>query len=380
MNALRVLFDRQIRLIAVAMMLALAMIIPALASAAQVTERSVALSSASKEATGVTYEVKFTTATSATGFVIDFCSNTPLIGQACTPPPGLSVSAATSADSTKDAVETTANKFVGTKTMTTPGAQTITLAGVTNPDDAGTIYARILTFNSNGEQAYESQTPGAYVDDGSVAIAITDTVGVSGAVLETMLFCVASADITKDCANANANAPVLALGETVGDVVALQAGTISTGSLYTQLSTNAASGAVVWLKSNATGCGGLMRFGSSACDIEPALQTGISEGDSKFGVMTAAAATDPSDAQVGETSGTIQAVPASGYNSSTYALNWASGDATGVTSTYGDQFLNTNNLPVNNKNMQLTFGATINNDTPAGLYSADLSLIATGKF
>jgi hypothetical protein len=30
--------------------------------------------------------------------------------------------------------------------------------------------------------------------------------------------------------------------------------------------------------------------------------------------------------------------------------------------------------------MALTFGASVSNDTPAGLYATDLSLIATGKF
>ena len=73
-------------------------------------------------------------------------------------------------------------------------------------------------------------------------------------------------------------------------------------------------------------------------------------------------------------------VPSAGYSNATYALNWLIGDATGVTSTYGDPFLNTASKPANNQNMTLTFGASVTNDTPAGLYSADLSLIATGKF
>ena len=30
--------------------------------------------------------------------------------------------------------------------------------------------------------------------------------------------------------------------------------------------------------------------------------------------------------------------------------------------------------------MMLTFGVKVTNDTPAGAYSTDLSLIATGKF
>jgi hypothetical protein len=60
-------------------------------------------------------------------------------------------------------------------------------------------------------------------------------------------------------------------------------------------------------------------------------------------------------------------------------MNFVDG-TTGVTSTYGDSLLDTANLPVNNKNVQITFGASVSNLTPAGLYSADLSLIATGKF
>ncbi len=80
--------------------------------------------------------------------------------------------------------------------------------------------------------------------------------------------------------------------------------------------------------------------------------------------------------------GTYQPVALSGYNNSTFALNFTSGanPSTGVTSTFGDPFLDTAGAPANNKNMQLTFGATIADNTPAGAYSTDLSLIATGKF
>lgn len=63
-------------------------------------------------------------------------------------------------------------------------------------------------------------------------------------------------------------------------------------------------------------------------------------------------------------------------------MNFTTGanPASGVTSTYGDQFLTTSGAPALNKNMTLTFGASAANNTPAGSYSADLSLIATGKF
>jgi Na+-transporting NADH:ubiquinone oxidoreductase subunit NqrF len=73
-------------------------------------------------------------------------------------------------------------------------------------------------------------------------------------------------------------------------------------------------------------------------------------------------------------------VSGSGYNSSTYLMNFTSGDSAGVTGPYGDDFLDTNSAPINNMNMDLTFGASISSNTPAGLYTTSLSLIATGKF
>ncbi len=389
MNTVR-LFSRQTKAIAVIAMLLAATILPSLAFAATITTRSIALSSSSKAATGVTYEVKFTAVNTATGFVVDFCSNSPLIGQVCDAPEGLSVLAATSADSTKDTDETTANKFVGTKSIST-GEQTITLTGVKNPDDAGTIYARIVTFNADGQENYDSTTtgannPGAHVDEGSVAIAITDSVAVSGAVLESLTFCLSKVAIPKDCdtedEGANIEAPVLRLGEDNGGVIALDTGHVSWGEVSTQLSTNAVGGVVVWLKSSAAGCGGLLRAGepdpAEACGIAPAQNTGILAGEAKFGVRTAAS-TDSVGVDEEDAIGVLQPNAATNYNNSTYVLNY-NDTTSGVTSIFGDSFLNTNDAPANNKNMVLRFAASISNNTPAGLYSANLSLIATGKF
>ena len=78
--------------------------------------------------------------------------------------------------------------------------------------------------------------------------------------------------------------------------------------------------------------------------------------------------------------GTLRATPATGYNNTTYVFNYDATNATGVTSTYGDAILDTDSAPVNGKNMELTFGASVTNNTPAGLYATDLSMIATGKF
>lgn len=51
------------------------------------------------------------------------------------------------------------------------------------------MYARILTFASAAlADAYTSEVPGTSIDQGGLAISITDTSSVSGAVLESMQF------------------------------------------------------------------------------------------------------------------------------------------------------------------------------------------------
>lgn len=365
------------RFVALAVAALMMAFLPVLAAAAQVTTRSIELSSTSKAATGVSYTVNFTAPGAAGAFVVDFCSNSPVIGASCTAPGGMSAASAASTTSGFTDVTGSASRVVVAGTINASDNVSVVLTGITNPSAAGTIYARIVTYDTKAHAlAYASDDLGTgNVDEGGVAISITDTVAVSGAVMESLTFCASKKTIDANCTNTDA--PVLKLGETVGDVVALVPTAVSTGVINTQISTNAASGAVVRLKSGATNCGGMLRAGApSACNIAPALQTGIAAGDAKFGVKTATATDTPA---VGA-NGAYQPVAASGYNNTTYALNYVSGDATGVTSIFGDPFLDTNNAPANNKNMALTFGASASNSTPAGTYSADISLIATGKF
>lgn len=375
MNSIR-LFNRQTGLIVMAAALLFATFIPALVSAAQVTNRSVELSSSSVSATGVTYKVNFTAVQAAGAFVVEFCSNTPVLGQSCTPPTGFT-SATVSTPTAGFTAAGTTNKVTVTGTINASDVVSVDVTGITNPSTTDPLYARIVTYTDGTDAAgYTSANPdvvGAHKDDGGVAIAITPTVGVSGAVLETLTFCVSKALPTASCAGADS--PVLTLGETVGSVVALSSSAVSTGVLNTQISTNAVGGAVVRLKS-ATDCGGLKRVGASVCDIVPALTGDITAGQAKFGVKTATATDTPSTTA----NGAFQPVTGSGYGNTAYALNYLANNSSGVTSAFGDPFLDTNSAPANNKNMALTFGASIGNDTPAGLYSTNLSLIATGKF
>ncbi len=356
---------------------------PALASAAQITDRSVALSSSSVNATGVSYLFTFTADNaSAGGIAVEFCSNTPLVGEACTAPGnGFTVNPSNNGNVTGGTKygTWTANRACITKSVAS-GVNTFTLTGATNPSVASTLYARVVTYDTDAHAAAygtpDSTTLGTgVIDQGSVAFAITNNVEVSGAVLEALTFCVSGDDIEADPDCANATAPVLTLGKDVGGGVIALDNTLSTGDVFTKISTNAVKGAVVSLKSTAgvnqpgnVPCAGLALYGTGACNIV-AAGTGantVAAGDAKFGVRL----TLPTD---NVTDGTIAA--ATNYSTSLYHL-----DDTAVIGTYGDPIYNTSGGSANNLNTTLTFAASSNAATPAGRYSANISLIATGTF
>lgn len=374
---------QRITFAAMAVLIAGATFLPTVASAQQqATERSIAMSSSSPLMPNTHYTVNFKPAVDAEAFAVYFCKNSPLIGQECIAPADLVVTGAASTTSGFTNVTGTGSRIVVGGTITAGQPVSVDISGITNPSEVGQFYARIVTYDTPTNAAAGSATVlgiGA-LDRGSVALAITKTVGVSGTVLETMLFCVSGMSIEANCKESTVTDPVLVLGEEVGGVTALVPGEISEGNLYTQITTNAAGGAIVWLKSTATQCGGLLLAGAPAgnCYIQPAGSNDITEetADARFGVKTATA-TDAVGAT--STTGTFQPAEDSDYNNDGYALRYVD-NTDGITSTFGDKFLDTAGLPVNNKNMMLTFGVKVTNDTPAGAYSTDLSLIATGKF
>lgn len=370
------IFNRRAGALFAAVGLAFATLVPAMVSAATVTERSVALSNSAINAASV-YNVSFKAQHASTGAaVVDFCT-TPNIGAACTTPTGFSIGTiGTTSGHTVTKVDSNTAKVVLSSAVGVGDPVTFDISGITNPSTVSTIYARIVTYTDGtsnyGYSAADDLDNGGggkvHLDDGSVAISINNGFDVSGRVLETMVFCASGASLSlTDCSDATA--PNVTLG--TGGILDT---TLSTGTVYTLVSTNAASGAVVNLKSNTTGCGGLSRVGADSfaagCGIAPLTAAGaINTGDAKFGVKLGG---------LTATTGSLNAVGS--YNTSNYYINWVSGDATGVTSPYGDPIYNTNSAPVNVGKADLTFGANISNVTPAGNYSATMNLIATGKF
>lgn len=378
---LNIITSRQ-ALFAMAMIAAMVIVsaISSIVSAATLSERSVMPSSAAVSATGVQYAVEFTPQADASAFVVDFCDNSPLIGQSCEAPAGLSVQTATTATSGVSIVGTrTANKLVATKAMEANEPEVITFTGITNPSSVGTIFARILTFeDSAAAEAYASDTTGAVIDSGSVAMYFNSSVAVSGTVLETLTFCLSGEEIGPNCSDADAPAAIILGQETApgSGVYALEAGVLSEGTLHTQINTNAVNGAVVRLRSSAA-CGGLVHQGTGECSIAAALdnEDGIDGSEALFGVRLVGA----TEASGGNPVGIIRAFNGT-YYGETFAFRYVENNQTGVTSAFGDEFLDTGGAPATDQNMELSFGATITNETPAGTYSTDISMIAVGKF
>lgn len=378
--------DSRVGSLAAAVIVLLGMVSPVAlvgsASAAQVTARQITMSNTRSSATGVSYEVTFTPVSNAGVTVVEFCSSSPVITETCTAPAGF-----TAASATVD-TGTVAPGFSGstasvkvTSTMTAGTPKTFTLGNITNPNyvtSSGTgFYGRIITYTdatqSNGHTALG--TYGTHVDDGGVALSTTNPIQVSATIRETMTFCVFKTAPTAACGGVSAGNVNLTLGQ--GSPAALDATATSTDTAFSQISTNASSGATVFMKNSNT-CGGMFRTGesnSSVCSIPP-VATGtdaITAGTAKFGMRLSAAS------PVGTAFGSI--TRAATYSTgSNYGMNWVSGNATGVSSTYGDEIYNSASAPVSNQNVQMTFAATASPNTPAGSYTASMNLIAVGRF
>lgn len=363
---------------AAAVILLVSAVLTPLVSADQLVEKSISLSSSSSGAEAVSYNLDFKSVKAAGAVVVDFCSNSPLVGQSCSAPAGLDVAAVSSQTlGFNDVAALDANTIVAAGNIAADSQVVIEFDEINNPTSAGTIYARLVTYDTKANaENYQSTSIGAgATDSGSVAVAITDTINFGGQVPETINFCISENAIAEDCSGVVA--PDIQLSEEVEDQsYVLSSDEVSSDQIYTQLSTNALSGAVVRLTSSATGCGGLLRSSdTSACDILPALNSDIQPGQAKFGIKTAASTGTGSNP-----SGVLQPFSGSIYNNNSFALNFDDNETSGVTSVYGDPFIDTAGNPANNQNMAITFGVSISDQTPAGDYSTSIGLIVTGRY
>ena len=360
--------------------------------------------------TNVTYQVKFDATAQASSMVIDFCSQDPIINDTCTTPTNFSASSVTLTNvSSTGQVGVAANNWTVTATagrvkladdgvsghdIQASSTQKFELNLVTNPSTTGTFFARMYTYSNNTWGTYASATSiGNFVDYGGIAMSTTNTITITARVQEQLTFCVTAADpntwtTSPDCTdpNVSGNPPALTLGHGSPTKV-LDANTVDTGDVWTQLSTNATHGAVIKIRDSNLTCGGLSADAGATCAIPPiaagasVVPVNLVAGTAAFGLFVDVYnPTTPPPGQVGSVTANSE------YNDGSHTLSstpWYNFDNTSsnnnVTSTYGSTVASTA-APVYRADDIYQFAATAALTTPAGIYTANLSLIATGTF
>lgn len=352
----------------------------------------------------VTYRVTFTSATSYTirGLVLDFCggTGTPIIGDsACSAPTDFTVGGTPTIDTTDYTSGSTTITGLGTgwaatsinagqtlvitkaagTALTSGTAYTFAVSGVTNPSDAGTFYARLLTYTSDtvGIGTYDHDDPGTYQDFGGFALSTNDMVSVTAKVQESLTFCVSGLYVGAPPATCGATSvPAITLGHGTNNT--LSPDQIDQDQIFTIASTNATNGVNIRMRS-ALVCGGLSMDAGATCGI-PA----VGGGASTWTVMTAGIAAfgmycHDSSGGTGTVLCDDNYIDRGGSpDPDTYAMD-TSTVGENVTELYGDVIAGSTG-PISNTVNQYDFAATASNTTPAGIYSTSLAMIATGTF
>lgn len=379
-------------------------------AAAQLSSRSITMSdsgvSAGTITSGVgsglvvTYKVGFTTSVTANSLVIDFCQNDPIISDTCNVATlGMSAAAASltgvTGNITSPGWNVTASQFQvklakGTGSAASIGTQVFNLTGITNPTSLGTFYARIYTFNDTTwggtTTPYSNATTlGDYKDYGGIALSTNRIITITARVQETLAFCVSGSNPTlwvtnHDCSDpVAATAPALILGHGAPTAI-LDTSAVDSGNVYSQISTNATTGIVISMRNSNTTCGGLSADGGATCGI-PAANAGgatpsvITAGTAAFGMHATNGVPD--------TNGIGTVTADSNYND-TNPLHYGMDTETvvdpgSVTGTFGDRVA-FSAAPVYRIDNTYDFAATASLTTPAGIYTANLDLVATGTF
>ena len=364
--------------VAAALVLAVGALVPVLggyASAAQVTTRSIKLSSSTAGATNTTYTVAFNPGTTGTigGIIVDFCANTPIIGDtSCTLPTSFNLGGASptvsgysgmgtgwAAAGTQGGAAGGQSQVLRLTNVTPQSVATATpvsfdITTVTNPNaDNTSFYARILTFDTSANSASQytvstttrAATFANMVDYGGVAMSTGKVINITAKVMESLSFCVYKTTCSDD--------PSFTIGH--GANLILDTTAVDTQDAIFSVSTNAQGTTTVRLK------GDTLKAGLNDINAVGASAAAITAGVENFGVRV-------------QTLGSGATAAAPYLTGSNYAL-----DTTSTTSTYGDDIA-TLSGPANASATTIRYGATAGNTTAAGIYTATHQLIATASF
>ncbi len=383
------------------------------ASAAQLTSRSITMKSSKTSQTDVTYETRFTIATTGNvgGVVIDFCSNSPVVGLSCTAPTTFSTNVANLVlanqtgitDFAKDVANSTANKLVLTRTAASVSSGTAVRVdlgaggasdGITNPSTTGTFYARIVTFATTAAaQAYASATPGTFVDDGGVALSTAAQLTVNARVAEILQFCVGTTAINDDVTAAPADCSsfsgtTINLGVVdnstvnISPVATANGGNVMNGAAMVR--TNAVNGVVIdYFAEQNTNSGKLKVSGATCVD-------NVSVTDQCFNSATTtqnalAAGTEEFGMTISHVNRTSSSTPTANlsrdteYDGDGTASGGFAWDDTGTTDRIASSAAASSKV-VDDEMLILRFAATAAITTPTGSYTVTSTYIATATY
>lgn len=390
----------------------------------------------------VTYAVSFNpnqggAPASIGGLVLEFCSNSPIIGDACTIPVGLNLHAFTGddtlllanqvgiADWVKSTTNATANRLILSRTAALVDPATVpTISfdlgstgasdGVTNPSTTNkTFFARVLTFaTAVGAQEYEptdiddannnsgvlGNGPHVIHDAGGFAMSTAAQITITSKVPEKLTFCIYTIDgtPTNTCGASTAvSGNAITLGDNNG-VLSEAEEFVNDETKYT-ISTNALSNVAIRVK------GGTLKTSTTcpetagqSCSIDAmgAVAAPNAPGTEQFGFCTyqffgtGIAPTAPYDdadctaANVIDNSGVLadglpnNAAVTDAAPNPDFAFD--NNNTTGTTSTYGHPFAS--KVPGTFASGIIAFLGNISNTTEPGIYTTTLTFIATGTY
>ncbi len=364
-------------------------------AAAQLTSRSIQISNSSRNTTPVIYKTSFTLPANDTigGIVIDFCSNSPIVGDSCTAPAAnFNVNRAATTVNNQSGItgftvytaDATDNRII--LTTTTPaavsGAVSLELGngtgsnGLTNPGVDGTFYGRMYTYTTSAAaQAHNTAAPAGYTDAGSTALSIAEKITVTAKVPETLNFCVYNG------ANCAAGGTSVALGDSNG--VLSTAGPFVDKTTKFDIMSNSTGNYLNGDTANITYVYFKAALPTSGSNTLPSIGTAATlpvTGTSQFGlcthVLTGTTSTGtfpPYFTNCHTTSQTAGTNSTGGTGTARFGF-----DTTAAASTYGDELMLL--VSAGSATFTVAFVGNISTTQPAGVYSTNLNFIAVAGY
>jgi len=279
----------------------------------------------------------------------EFCSNDPIVDDACTVPSGFDISGATLASQSGETgftigAGTNANNLILSRTPTASTVQSVsyTLANVINPSTIGSYYVRLQTFAA-------ADASGARTDHGGLAFAINDNISITSKVPPYLLFCSGVSITNFDCDSATGS--YINFGN-------FSAASTSSSSTQLVIATNATSGYEIGYQGSTLTSGTNVIAGLATSDVS---RPGVSQfGINLMGNQDPTVGQNPQGPGVGG--------PASGYNQANI-YKFVSNDIIATDGSTSDY-----------KKYTISYITNIAKDQSPGVYVSTLTYVATANF